>query len=132
MKNLLFLSFLLVACNTSKNSTSNNSISGNGNSTEQIFMAGPGGLPGKCYAKMILDNETRFTEIICRPQITKKLIKQIQSDLVRLKYQIDSDEIEKGNLGSTTKNAIKSFQQKQNMAYGNLDWATVNRLNIAS
>jgi len=129
MKNLLLLilTTCLIGC-----STSNNSISKNANSIEQVFMTGSQGLPGKCYAKMILGDETRFTEIICRPQLSKKLIKQIQSDLVRLKYPIDSDELESGKLGSTTKAAIKSFQQKQKMAYGNLDWATVNRLKIAS
>ena len=36
----------------------------------------------------------------------------------------------KSQLGETTKAGIKDFQIKNDMAYGALDWATVNRLNL--
>lgn len=128
MKLLLFLTLFLFACGTTNSGLSQR---GNG-STEQVFVAGPGSgqLPGKCYVKTRLGNETPWTETICSNQITKRLIKQIQADLVRLNYEIEDTEIAKAELGPTTKASIKAFQQKHNMAYGALDWATVNRLKL--
>lgn len=124
MKTLFFLPLFLIACGTS----SGLSIQEN-TSTEQVFIAGQGNsLPGKCYLKMKKGTETLFTEVICHSKITKRLISEIQADLVRLAYHIDAVEIEKTTLGTTTTEAIKSFQQNNNMAYGGLDWATVNRL----
>ena len=122
----LLLPIVCFACHT----TSNNYHASNTNSTEQVFIDGPGGLPGKCYSKMKLQNELVFTEILCHPQITKKVIAQIQTDLVRLNYTIDENEIAKSQFGETTKAGIKDFQIKNDMAYGNLDWATINRLNL--
>ena len=78
----------------------------------------------------MLRNATVWAEIICQNQIGKGLIKQIQTDLVRLNYVLVRDEIYKVKFGKSTKQAIKDFQLKNGMAYGALDWATVNRLKI--
>jgi len=127
MKKLITLLLPLVcfACHTP-----NNFHASNTNTTEQVFMEGNAGLPGKCYTKLKVQNELRYTEVICAGRITKKLIAQIQTDLVKLNYTIDENEMTKSELGETTKAGIKDFQIKNDMAYGALDWATVNRLNL--
>lgn len=125
MKHLIILSLLFIACGTTNSGTSQYSSS----STEQIFVADQNkGSGGKCYSKMARGNDRLWTQVICQKDITKGLIAQIQADLVRLGYEVDSMEVSKSKFGSTTKKAIKAFQIKNNMAYGGIDWATVNRL----
>lgn len=100
-------------------------------STKQVFIPSQeAGLPGKCYSKMKLNNELKWAEIICENEISKSLINTVQSNLQRLGYKISQDEISKHVIGSETKAAIKNFQISNKMAYGALDWATVNRLKI--
>jgi len=127
MKHVILLSFVIIAfgCGITKSGSSQY----NSNSTEQIFISKKGNGPGgKCYSKMMLGTETVWTEVVCQRQFSKGLIKQIQSDLVRLNYVLAGNEISKAKYGKTTRQAIKDFQIKNNMAYGGLDWATVNRL----
>ncbi len=126
MKQFTLLFFLLiVACSTSKN----NSTKLNSASTEQVFVANQtNGLPGKCYQKMMLESERVWTEVLCQNKITKGIIRQIQADLTRLGYEIQDTETTKANFGITTKAAVKEFQIKNKMAFGGLDWATINRL----
>jgi len=124
---LLSLIFVLCACGTTKNGSSPH----RSNSTEQIFVVDKGrGIPSKCYSKMMLDNVPRWTEVICQRDYSKGLIRQLHADLTRLNYVVDEEEIAKVKFGNTTKKAIKDFQIKNKMAWGSLDWATVNRLKI--
>ena len=133
MKYLLPLVLLLSACsptNTTKTKSQNRPTN-----TEQIYLdtptdQTPTGLPGICYTKLKLNREFRWTETICPNSINKSLIKQLQLDLQRLGYAIDDSERSTGKLGATTKSAIKDFQLKNNIAYGGLDWATVNRISM--
>lgn len=130
MKHLIFLSFLFVACGTTNNSLNTNTSFSN--SIEQIFISGPGnGSSGKCYVKTKPGNNSPYLEVLCAAQITRGIVQQIQTDLVRLNYEIESSEISKSKIGSTTKLAIKEFQNKNNMASVGLDWATINRLKTA-
>ena len=125
MKRLIFLSFFLVSCGTTTKtpSTSNSLI------IEQIFISDQTkGLPGKCYTKMKLNEDVVWTEILCVSRITKGVVSQIQTDLMRLNYEIEPSELSKAQLGSSSKEALKDFQKSNNMAYGGLDWATINRL----
>ena len=125
MNQVIFLSFVFLACG----STNNTQNLKNAYTTEQTFIVDQTrGLPGQCYQKMTLNNEIFWTEVLCGSQITKTLVKQIQTDLLRLNYKIDSGEISMTQLGNTTKQAIKEFQLKNNMAFGGLDWATINKL----
>ncbi len=127
MKQGILLAFILILC--ACGTTKNNQGLAHSNSTEQIFVDNQGkGLPGKCYQKMMLENVRRWTEVICEKDIKKGLIRQVQTDLVRLNYEIDGEEVAKAQFGKSTKLAIKEFQIKNRMAYGGLDWATVNRL----
>lgn len=123
----ILLPLLIVACSSSRKLES---IKHNG-ITEQIFTDGPGqGKPGKCYAKMMLNKSAVWTEILCLKELTKEIIEQIQRDLVRLHYKISEDEFAKSQMGDATRKAITDFQMKNNMAYGGLDWATINRLKL--
>jgi len=127
MKLTILLSFSLIifSCGGTKNIVNQNKS----NNAGQIFITNQAnGLPGKCYQKMMLNNETVWTETLCQNQITKELVTKIQIDLVRLNYKLEEQEIAKGQFGNTTKQAIKDFQQNNNMAYGGLDWATINKL----
>lgn len=99
------------------------------NQNGQVFIKNQtDGLPGKCYSKMMLNENTVWTEILCPAEISKKLIRQIQTDLIRLKFPLDTEELSKSKLGATTKKAIKDFQKANGLAYGNLDWGTINSL----
>ena len=121
----ILLSVLIVACTTTKGQV----ITKNPGTMEQVFISGQNsGLPGKCYSKFKKDTDVIWTERICENQISKNLISQVQSDLQRMNYTIDANEIAEYIIGSTTKQAIRDYQMKNSMAYGGLDWATVNRL----
>lgn len=128
MKYLLFLSLVLLSCGTSK-ITKTPSYN---NTVEQVFIVDQTkGLPGKCYSQTKKGEEFRWTEVICDNLITKELIAQIQQDLRKLGYEIDDEEFKTSNFGSTTRFSIVDFQKKNDMNYGGIDWATVNRLNQA-
>ncbi len=124
MKHLCLLLVFISACTSSRTQFAQNSI------TEQIFIqhVPEDSLPGKCYARSKQGDAIRWIEVICQNQITKQFIAQLQNDLVRHGYTIESEEIEKKNTGPSTVASLIQFQKDQNLAYGNLDWATVNRL----
>ncbi len=125
LKQAIFLFLFFVSCGTTKKSQNLE----NSHSTEQVFISNQTeGLPGKCYQKMMLNNEALWTEVLCQNEISKGLIKQIQTNLIALNYEIAREEISNTELGSTTKQAIKDFQINNNMAYGGLDWVTINKL----
>lgn len=118
---MLLLSILFCACNSTSKFASNS------NRTEQVFIANQSNsLSGKCYTA--LKSDSRLLEILCPNEITKKVIQQLHADLIRLSYSIDAEEIDNKKLGTSTKKAIKAFQDKNKMTTGFLDWATVNRL----
>jgi len=120
---LLMVSLVFLACNTTKKNFHDP------NSTKQVFISNQAnGLPGKCYQKMKLQTELVFAEVLCQSEINKRLIEQVQVELMRLNYRINESELSKTQLGETSKQAIKDFQIKNDLAYGGLDWATINML----
>jgi len=122
---LVLLILLCAACTTTNKRMSSSPT----DSTEQVFIFDKtSGLPGKCYTQMKYGRETRMVETLCPKDINKTLIKEIQVNLVRRMYLIDKIELEKSILGETTKESLKDFQYKNKMAYGGLDWATINKL----
>lgn len=82
--------------------------------------------PGKCFAKCAGHHE--WVEIVCDHNVTKKLIIQICSDLVRLGYYIEKEEIEKGVFGPTTKQALHTFQEDYKLPVGSINLITLNKL----
>ncbi len=125
MKNIILITLLFVSCKI----TNNKLIQNNNNTEKQVFISNQkDGLPGKCYQKMMLNGQTMWTEVLCGHEITKNLVKQLQSGLVSLGFQINNEELTKSKMGESTKSALKQFQQKNKLAFGGLDWATINRI----
>lgn len=128
MRYLIILSIVLFSCGTHKiaKTPSYNTT------TEQVFIEDQTkGLPGKCYSQTKKGEEFRWTEVICDNYITNELIAQIQKDLRRLGFEIEEEEFSTSTFGSTTRFSIVDFQKQNDMNYGGIDWATVNRLNQA-
>lgn len=90
----------------------------------QIKSGGPGiGEPGKCYQQM--RNEmggSEWYEIICPSR--KAEYKLASESLIRLGYKL----VDKSTFKTTNGNALIDFQQKEKLAYGALDEATLKLL----
>ena len=83
--------------------------------------------PGKCYGKMKYPNgEIEWIEVICGDK--KRYFQRAQMELVRLGYEIEQAEINKKEIGQTTKSALRAFQEKNKFATGLLDEATLWKL----
>lgn len=96
---------------------------------DQVFITDQTkGLPGKCYQKMMLEGQAKWTEVLCQNEITKGLIQKIQTELIEIGYSIHDEELSSRRLGASTKGAIIQFQKRNNLACGGIDWATINML----
>lgn len=121
MYKILFVLCLFASCSVAQTTTKNND-----RNQSQIFIENQSaGEPGKCYTKMKHDGKLKWAEVICAKDITKRMIKEIQTNLLELNYTIDQEELKKVKIGPDTKNAINQFQQANNLAHGALDRATV-------
>jgi len=136
MKNILILSLLLLSCGSSR-TTVNNARPLKVFTPEEILDGkNKGGSPdrpqnaepGKCYAKVTHNGFLVWSEILCASQITKGLVQQIHSDLLRLGYSVSDDELASGKYGESTMQGLKAFQIDNNMAYGGLTQETIDRL----
>jgi len=128
---LLCFSIIIFSCSSSKVVINNAQQS----TIEQIFLSPVTGKTppaaaqsGKCYSQSTRENELRWTEAICDAQLSKAVITQIQDNLIRLKYTIYASEIADRKLWKSNKEAIKQFQIDEGLAFGAVDWATVNLL----
>jgi hypothetical protein len=127
MKKLLLCSIIFIACKATSPSSNYTAI--DNNSTAQVFIADQTkGLPGKCYQRTLLNDTAVWTEVLCPKEITKKITREIHSNLKRLGYTIDPTEVSKIKIGDSTKEALIDFQKQNGLSYGSLDRATVNTL----
>lgn len=130
MKRLLCLFILLSSCGLGRNTTS---ISKANEPTLQRVEGRATDLPqnaepGKCYQKVTHNGFLVWSEVICEQDITKEIIAKIHTDLERLNYSVDQAEVLAGKIGPSTKQAIKTFQIDNKMAFGGLDRNTLRRL----
>lgn len=120
MKNWsILILFAIFGCSTQKQAVNLNSLS-----SSQIKSEGPGsGAPGKCYQKM--KNEfgiVDWYEIICPSR--KNEYKVASECLRKLGYKL----FDNSTFRTANGNALIEFQQKEKLAYGALDEATLKLL----
>jgi len=116
---------VLLSCSASKKTINKKTL----NQAQVFLVSQSEGLPGKCYSKLLTqDGTARWTEIYCEQEITKSLIKIVQTNLTRLGYNVDTIEMESNTLGDTTRSSFVQFQKDHGMAFGGLDQATLFKL----
>ncbi len=125
MKNIYFLALLLISCHPTYTN-----IQAENFTREQVFLndLDKKSTENRCFAKMMLNGVPTWTQVICELDITPHLITQIQTGLLDHGYTINEKEYKERKFGKTTKEAMIEFQISNNLAYGGIDWATINRL----
>lgn len=133
MKNIVYLIMLLgliVSCGVSKDNMPYVDYD-----TEQVFIENypDDALPGKCYAKSEnYKGEERWTEIICEDEYYGSLVGEVQDNLKKFGYHIDSKEMKRRIFGETTRDALNEFQKWQDYNHGVFDYGTVGWLRMVA
>jgi len=78
-------------------------------------------------SKKIVDASVGWERILCQTNMTKDVIKKIQSALNEKSYNVGKPD---GILGRGTRNVIEKFQKDNALSTGGLTYETLNALNI--
>lgn len=77
--------------------------------------------------KKVADSQLKWQRILCQTNMTKEVIKKIQTALNEKSYHTGKPD---GLLGRGTRNALERFQKDNNLATGGITYETLGALNI--
>jgi hypothetical protein len=78
-------------------------------------------------SKKVADSSINWERILCQTNMTKDVIKKIQTALNEKSYSVGKPD---GILGRGTRNAIERFQKDNGLSTGGITYETLNALNI--
>lgn len=90
----------------------------------------PNAEAGKCYLKCMIDSTGKFgdwEEVVCRADITRKLVKKIAKVLKSKGYDV-SESADK--IDAPFRNILSKFQKENKLPIGNLNIKTLDALKI--
>jgi len=78
-------------------------------------------------SKKVIDSSIAWERILCQTNMTKDVIRKIQTGLNEKSYSVGKPD---GILGRGTRNAIERFQKDNSLSTGGITYETLNALNI--